>query len=90
MTRTEILDYFKTHGLVEVTFTKVNGETRDMRATRNPDEIPKKFHPKPSAVCKEESEETVRCFDVEAEGWRSFRVDSLIKIEAIEYPIIVD
>jgi hypothetical protein len=81
MTRPEILDIFDANRLVHLKFTKADGTARVMRATRNPTVIPDEFLPKESAALKAESDQTVRCFDVEAEGWRSFRVDSLIKIE---------
>ena len=67
-------------GICQVSFTKVNGEERIMRCTLKEDLLPaqidleeaiqkksKKFNPDVYAV-----------YDVVAEGWRSFRWDSLI------------
>lgn len=62
-----------------VHFTKVNGEERVMSCTLNLDLIPQEFHPKSSKESsKDEEEPTVmRVFDLEAMGWRSFRIGSV-------------
>jgi hypothetical protein len=60
-----------------VTFTKVDGDQRQMQCTRSPSHIPCEFVPKNSKVIKE-SDEVIKAFDVVAKGWRSFRVDSIV------------
>lgn len=65
-------------GVVVVEFTKVNGEYRKMEATLKADVLPE-------VVVKEETKEATRkknedalsVWDVNAEGWRSFRFDKL-------------
>lgn len=67
-------------GICKVTFTKVNGETRVMRCTLNEAFIPAVQVPPTLDEQKEASErslEVLRVFDVEAQGWRSFRIDSV-------------
>ena len=69
-------------GIVEVKFTKVNGEERTMLATLNEGLIPVDLwpqddpdvlvHPNPPNF------EVQRVYDVEKDGWRSFRWESLI------------
>lgn len=72
-------------GICRVTFTKVNGETRVMRATLNPAFIPAVQTPPSLDEQKEAAErnsDVIRVFDVEAQGWRSFRVDSVTDFQA--------
>lgn len=62
-------------GVVNVTFTKADGTERVMKCTVNPDYIPKESLPKDSS--KSVTEEVQRVYDLEREGWRSFRFDSV-------------
>ncbi len=67
-----------------VHFTKVNGEERVMSCTLNSNLIPQEFHPKSNKelakeepiVIKEEPN-VMKVFDLEAAGWRSFRIGSV-------------
>ena len=77
--RNDILKDLK-QAVVEVTFTKVNGDRRVMRCTLDPRYMPvtkqqidhiDEEHKKP------ENLEVIACWDVHANGWRSFRVDSV-------------
>lgn len=67
---------------VTVSFTKVNGEHRDMTCTLNHDHIPedqlKKSQIKESKEDKEPTNQPV--YDINANGWRSFRFDSVTQI----------
>lgn len=67
--------------VVEVTFTKVDGSTRVLRGTLKETEIPADKTPKGSA--RAENVNVVSLFDVEAQDWRSFRIDSLQKVEIV-------
>ena len=67
-------------GEVTVEFVKKDGSTRTMVCTLKEDAIPSEFAPK--GTTKVQSDETLAVFDVEANGWRSFRWDSLTKISA--------
>ena len=67
-------------GNVEVEFVKKDGNTRTMLCTLKEEAIPSEFVPK--GTTKVQSDETLAVFDVEANGWRSFRWDSLTKISA--------
>jgi hypothetical protein len=62
-----------------VTFTKANGEKRVLRGTRKK-EITEGTVKGTGAP---ENDEIVRVYDIEVNGWRSFRVDSVEKIEVI-------
>jgi len=66
-------------GMCTVTFTKVNGDTRVMKCTLNSSFIPAVQIP---ASLDEQNElqrsvDVLRVFDTEAQGWRSFRIDSV-------------
>lgn len=83
--RDNLLNDLKLH-TCKVMFTKVNGQQRTMFCTLLPEYLPQntdvkhldEMHNKP------ENLETVVVWDLEANGWRSFRVDS------VEYAEIVD
>jgi hypothetical protein len=68
---------------VRVTFTKKDGSERKMQCTLIESKIPADKRPKGTS----ESENTstvgsaVRVFDTEVGEWRSFRWDSVIKVE---------
>lgn len=59
----------------EITFTKLDGSERVLKATLNESKIPADFAPKASGRAK--SDESLAVFDIEAQGWRSFRWDSV-------------
>lgn len=69
-------------GVVVVTFTKANGEKRVMTCTLNEAEIPEDQIPSGESSSTNFSDETVRVFDTEKNGWRSFRVDSVTQFDA--------
>lgn len=65
--------------IVQLTFIKKDGTERIMKCTLAEQKIPSDFAPKGSERAK--SDETVAVFDLENNGWRSFRWDSLKNIE---------
>jgi hypothetical protein len=78
--RQEILNALKT-SKVHVQFKKVkDGEIRNMYCTLNADFIPEEHLPKtPLSESNAPNTEVIRAYDMEVEGWRSFRLDSLIE-----------
>lgn len=62
-----------------VTFEKLDGTTRQMLCTLLESEIPEEKRPKNSG--KTQSDESIAVFDVEKQDWRSFRYDSVRRIE---------
>ena len=66
-------------GVVGITFIKKDGSERLMQCTLAESKIPSEFAPKGSEKAK--SDEVLPVFDVENDGWRSFRWDSITKIE---------
>lgn len=63
-------------GVVGVTFTKKDGTERTMMCTLDVGVIPNEFAPKGEDK-RVKSDEALAVFDVEKEGWRSFRWDSV-------------
>lgn len=73
------------HGIITVSFTKVNGENRNMRCTLMPEhivdnrvllqegEVPKAPRP--------DNPDVLAVWDVDAQGWRSFRIDSVHRVD---------
>ena len=64
------------NGVVVVSFTKANGELREMRCTLRADMVPQT----PVVEGKEpkkENSEVQAAWDIEKQAWRSFRFDSV-------------
>jgi hypothetical protein len=66
-------------GVVVVTFMKKNGEERVMRCTQDMGMVPEEKHPTGLGGVYDSNQ--VRVFDLDKEEWRSFRKDSIIRIE---------
>jgi len=69
--------------VMEVTFTKKDGTERVMKCTLSPMLLPTEVKETNTNEVTEGKKprkknlEVVACYDLEAEGWRSFRLDSL-------------
>lgn len=71
--------------VIEVSFTKVNGENRIMRCTLRPELLPPKYM---EEITEEKNfhqtnPEVIAAWDVQANGWRSFRIDSVIYVQNV-------
>jgi hypothetical protein len=64
---------------VTIEFLKKDGSLRKMLCTLAESKIPSEKMPKGSG--KTQNSETLAVFDVENDGWRSFRWDSIQKID---------
>jgi hypothetical protein len=71
--------------VIEVHFTKVNGETRAMRCTLMPEQLPPKYLEEQTAEKEfhRTNTDTIRCWDVQAGGWRSFKIDSVTYMQVV-------
>ena len=80
LTKEQIVEALKAN-VCAVTFTKVNGEVRTMPCTLKEDIVPtyERRTPVKEATTKESATLSVWCTDKSA--WRSFRVDSVTKLE---------
>lgn len=78
VTRKEITSILK-EGIVDVLFKKVDGTERLMKCTLSDKIIPAV---EPSSEPKKErkiNDSVLRVYDVEAQGWRSFKIDNIIE-----------
>jgi len=81
MTTEEIKDFKKKlhEGVVEFKYTKVNGEERIARGTLHETAITEDGGSMPKGVMTV-SDETIRYYDLNSKGWRSFRTENFIEI----------
>jgi hypothetical protein len=79
MTREEMMEQLIKREC-RVIFRKANGEERDMICTLQESVVPAATKTDPITQTKARSlnEEVIPVWDVKAQGWRSFRVDSVI------------
>lgn len=67
------------NGIVTVIFRKANGDIRHMRCTLLPEYIQtEKQLLQEGQVARTPNPDTLAVWDVDASGWRSFRLDSVI------------
>ena len=78
-TRDGLIDLLR-HNVVTVTFTKVNGDERTMRCTLMAEYVPNVPTNNGQVLLQESESKAVSVWDTEANGWRSFRVDSVKSI----------
>ena len=81
MTREEIQNALR-ENIATVTFNKVDGSVRVKRCTLKPELLP-------ATPVKESKQEkqlnltVLAVYDLEAKGWRSFRIDSVTNVEVV-------
>ena len=80
--KTQIIEDLK-QGQVTVTFTKVNGDKRVMTCTLQEGVIPtaKKDDPLTQKKVRAINTEVCSVWDINAEGWRSFRWANVVEVE---------
>lgn len=74
-----LMDMLRTN-VVTVTFTKVNGEERVMQCTLLPEYVPNAPTNNGQVLLQESESKAISVWDVQANGWRSFRVDNVKSI----------
>ena len=65
---------------MRITFTKVNGEERIMDCT-----LQEHMIPATDANKRKQNEDVLPVFDINKGEWRSFRLDSIINVEILDY-----
>lgn len=80
----KVLDQLRSN-VLQVTFSKVNGEQRVMPCTLQTDYMPELSESKVNQV-KDFSvnKSVIRAFAIDKQSWRSFRVDNITAIEVID------
>ena len=73
-------------GIARVNFTKVNGDQRSMLCTLLPGYIPAEEVTEPTDATpgRTRSSNAISVWDVEKNGWRAFRLDS---VQSVDYPV---
>jgi hypothetical protein len=79
----EIIELLQS-SIIVVEFNKKNGEFRRMTCTLNLDIIPQDKIPKTTQDYANKNNTAVRCFDIDANDWRSFIVDNVTKVENLD------
>lgn len=75
--------------VIEVHFTKVNGESRVMRCTLMPRMLPDSYvnnleEQNQERNYHQQNANVIAAWDVQAGGWRSFRIDSVSYCQVID------
>jgi len=83
--RNELLKDLR-ENVMEVFFTKVNGEERHMKCTLMPGLLPPNadLTHLEEAHKKAENQSVIACWDLEKAAWRSFRVDSVKMVQLLD------
>jgi|TARA_B100001971_G_scaffold196045_1_gene203461 predicted DNA-binding protein (MmcQ/YjbR family) len=79
MKRTALIKNLQKRAM-RITFTKVNGEERIMDCS-----LQEHIVPETSESNRKQNKEILPVFDINKGEWRSFRLDSVTNIEALEY-----
>ena len=85
-TKEELYDLLKKE-VVEVTFTKLNGEERKMPCTLIESFLPpaKKDDPITQKKVREVSDKVIAVWAIESKGFRSFRYDRVKNVKVMQY-----
>ena len=67
-------------GVKTITFTKTDGSQRVMKCTLQAAALPP-VDPDKTPVARKTSDEALAVWDVDAQGWRSFRYDAIISVQ---------
>jgi hypothetical protein len=78
LSREYLIDHLR-KGVCVVSFTKVNGDKREMFCTLKEGTIPEDKQPSTDSTY---SDKVIRAFDVKINEWRSFRVDNVYAFNA--------
>lgn len=65
-------------GIVNVTFVKKDGTTRNLLCTLMPSELPAQTDLEEAVQKKAPNPDVLAVWDLENKGWRSFRFDSIL------------
>jgi len=70
------------NNILEVTFTKVDGEQRVMPCTLRPEMLP--VREQGEAAVSSPNRSVIRAFAIDKQAWRSFRVDNVLSIGVLD------
>lgn len=84
MEKSDVIDTLK-QGITVVEFKKVNGEYRKMQCTLAGDHLPEQIDLEETIQKKKPNPEVMAVFDIEQQGWRSFRWDKLETVNGVVF-----
>jgi hypothetical protein len=70
--------------ILEVTFTKKDGTERVMKCTLRPDLLPAQTDLEEQVEKRKPNPDVINVWDLDANGWRSFRHDSILMFTYVE------
>jgi len=82
MVKSDVMYELK-RGIVVVEFSKVNGEYRKMQCTLDEQRLPAQIDVEEAAQKKKPNPDVLAVYDIEAQGWRSFRWDNLKTVNGV-------
>lgn len=82
MSYDNIVEQLKSN-ILQVTFTKVNGEERVMPCTLLPELLPTREQGETAAALAVNNS-VVRAFAIDKQAWRSFRVENVTQVEVLD------
>lgn len=82
MNKQKITDTLRAN-VCRVTFVKVNGDERVMDCTLKTDFLPPQTVVKETTTPRKVNEDALAVYDVNVDGWRSFRWDSIKNFEIV-------
>lgn len=71
-------------GIVEITFTKVSGESRTCKATLKSDLLPEE-NKSTSSKPRAKNPNVIAFYSIDDQGWRSCKLDSITSYQMISY-----
>lgn len=77
--RDSLFSLLQTNKHLRVVFNKVDGTERIMNCTLHPDVLPPQ-EPKETVTERKDPTTAIAVWDIDANGWRSFRLDSIIAV----------
>jgi hypothetical protein len=76
-------------GVIEVLFTKVDDTDRVMKCTLMPQLLPETYKVKADESFHERNPNVLAVWDVENNGWRSFRIEQVRYVQALDHVAFV-
>ena len=74
----DLLKTMLREGVLDVLFVKKDGTERKLKCTLRSDLLPTNDSVDDSTKTRKENTEVLQVYDLENDGWRSFRLDSII------------
>ena len=84
MVKSDVVNELKT-AIVDIEFVKKDGSTRFMTCTLREESLPAQKDIEQAINEKAPNNDVLAVFDTHAQGWRSFRWDSLKKVNGVDF-----